>query len=253
MSQETRKNLLIGGLVFALIIFIAVIFIRGAKTDTDKLGAGKFQCGQEYVDGDNTYKTVAIGDQCWMAENLRVTTYRDGKEISGLEIYGDWAEDKEGAWACCNNKEHLCESHGAVYNYYAVVSIHGLCPKGWRVPSDEQWTEMERTICMELGNDNCEEKFPHDGDRVWRGTNEGLHLRSKDDEGEDTFGFTAQLSGSRNTNGPFSGFEEKGFWWTTTELSETSAMARTIEKDREGIRSISSRKNSGMSVRCVLE
>lgn len=253
MNEQTRLYFLIGGLAFAFVLLAMVLFsAREEKMDLDE-GMKGFQCGDEFVHEDDAYKTVKIGEQCWMAENLRTTVYRDGNEIPNPEIYGDWSEAEKGGWACYQNKEENCEKYGALYNWYAVGSVHGLCPAGWEVPDSNQWADMKRTVCENLGHENCEREFPYNGDVGWRGTEEGFHLMTKEAGGENTYGFSAQLSGFRNTNGPFSQLHERGFWWVPEKSSEGSAKAIFVEEGSKGIRIISSRKNSGMSVRCVSE
>ena len=94
------------------------------------------------IDG-NVYETVVIGDQLWMAENLKVTHYNNGEDIpTGLnsESTGDWPNTIEGAYAIYYDEQSNLEIYGNLYNWYAIDDERGVCPDGWHVPSDEEWT-----------------------------------------------------------------------------------------------------------------
>jgi len=94
------------------------------------------------IDG-NVYRTVQIGNQVWMAENLKTTKYPDGTSISypGADNTA-WQNNTTGAYAWYNNDISWKDSYGALYNWHAVNSDKGLCPPGWHVPSDAEWTQL---------------------------------------------------------------------------------------------------------------
>ena len=94
------------------------------------------------IDG-NCYTTVQIGDQLWMAENLKVTHYNNGDEIPTEYTNEEWVELITGAYAIYNNDSLNLYKYGNLYNWYAVDDIRGLCPEGWHVPTDDEWTELE--------------------------------------------------------------------------------------------------------------
>jgi hypothetical protein len=75
------------------------------------------------------------------AVNLKTPSYRDGTPVPKLTNSAEWAEDEQGAYTCYYNQEQNCQDYGALYNWYAVNNEKGLCPEGWSVPTDEQWTE----------------------------------------------------------------------------------------------------------------
>lgn len=247
MSQQKRMYLLLGCLVVAIIfLFLAIFNKESSSVDLNQ----NFQCGDNLIYGNYDYKTVKIGNQCWMAENLKTTVYRDGTNILNIPDRGDWSNDKKGGYSCYHNDIKNCEQYGALYNWYAVSNPSQLCPKGWSVPSNEQWSILEQTICNKLGYSNCENKFKKE-EMGWIGTDEGIHIRGTSFTGKDTYGFNALLSGFRNSGGPFSYIQEKGFWWTLT-LNNEYAVGRTIDLEKTGIRRIESMKSSGFSVRCVM-
>jgi hypothetical protein len=90
----------------------------------------------------NVYKTIVIGTQEWMAENLNTSIYRNGDEIITVISNADWGGLTEGAWAySSNNLNNECP-YGKLYNWNACVDIRQLCPLGWHVPSDDEFTAL---------------------------------------------------------------------------------------------------------------
>ena len=228
----------IGGfvLVVGIILFFLINKDRIIPSDEAVL-----KCEDQITYQGDTYNIAQIGNQCWFKENLKTSKYRDGAPVPNLIIHSDWAADTQGAYACYNNNKENCGTYGALYNWYAVSSSAGLCPEGWSVGTHNQWVELEKSVCNELGYDNCETEFSDNDSMGWKGTDEGEHLKST------TF---AGFGGFRNANGPFFFLEEKSFWWTST-FSEESAYSRIMDIDNQGVRRVESVKNSGFSVRCV--
>ncbi|NOZ08942.1 MAG: PEGA domain-containing protein, partial [FCB group bacterium] len=118
------------------------------------------------IDG-NSYKTITIGKQEWMAENLKVTHYRNGDPIPTGFSNSEWANLSTGACAVYNNYPSNAGTYGNLYNRYAVDDDRGVCPDGWHVPTDTEWMELEMTLGMTY------EEAHNTG---WRGTNEGSQL-----------------------------------------------------------------------------
>jgi len=203
--------------------------------------SGGFVCGTSTVtdiDG-NIYNTVQIGNQCWMKENLKTTKYRNGTPI---EYPGDdnaaWQNNTTGAYAWYNNDISWKESYRAMYNWHAVNNINGLCPAGWHVPSDAEWTQLVDYVVAQgfpnqLDNLNgagnalksCRQvNSPLGGD-----CNTTVHPRWIEHDwypyhhGFDEFGFSGLPGGVRDTNGNFFSLGAYGQWWSSTESSSTSA------------------------------
>ena len=117
-------------------------------------------CSSPSMDGYN-YSVVQIGDQCWFAENLRTTAYRNGDVIPAGLTDGDWSSTTSGATAVygeddgcqllvqtsmpATRLQSLAE-YGRLYNWYAVDDVRSLCPSGWHVPTDGEWTDLENYI-----------------------------------------------------------------------------------------------------------
>lgn len=245
MGSPKKLYILIGGLVLVVLIIFLVRFFSGEKEESVVS-----LCPEQITYQGDVYKAVEIDGQCWLAENLKTSSYRDGTAIPKLTDSAEWAEDGQGAYTCYYNQARYCDDYGALYNWHAVNNEKGLCPEGWSVPTAEQWVELERAVCQDLGYQDCQKKFPLKIVSGWRGTDEGLHLRAVDLGGKDSYRFKAFFGGVRNAAGPYSFLAEKGFWWTLTSSGDF-AFARVMDKDNDGIRKIESSKSSGFSVRCV--
>ncbi len=232
---------------------------------------------------NNEYVTVIIGDQEWMAENLRVTRYNNGDDILTGLSGSEWAGTVTGAYAIyphgsidgLNSDEDVLEAYGALYNWYAVNDSRGLCPDGWSAPNNDDWTKLEQSICNALDHSNCENKFPFDDTTTgWKGTNESNALKScrqvdsptdgcntfdhprwnPDDtnHGFDMLGFSALPSGYRSSNnGVFANVGEYGGWWTSTGHSSENAWHRVMHRNAGTVYRSHFGKSSGFGFRCI--
>jgi uncharacterized protein (TIGR02145 family) len=201
------------------------------------------------IDG-NTYNTVWIGGQNWMAENLKTTKYSDGTDIPNVTDNTEWENLSNGAYAWYDNdKATYGDTYGALYNWYAVETDK-LCPAGWHVPTDEEWKKLE----MYLGMSQAEAD-----DTGWRGTDEGSKLKesgtthwSDPNEGAtNESGFTALPGGHRGNDGGFSNVGDYGFWWSATEYGTDGAWHRGMCCDSSGVGRGGGNKEFGFSVRCL--
>jgi uncharacterized protein (TIGR02145 family) len=207
------------------------------------------------IDG-NEYPIVKIGDQWWMAENLRTTKYADGTDIpTGLDNSG-WAAAESGAFAVyppeeafeTDPDEDILEAFGALYNWYASTDPRGICPAGWHTPSDEEWKQLEMYLGMsETEADELNYRGTDEGGKMksitaWVGPNEGATNES---------GFTALPGGYRASNGSFGGIWSAGYWWSSTEYIETSALSRMLSYKLATVLRYFDDKNNGFAVRCV--
>jgi len=151
------------------------------------------------LDG-NVYKTVTIGDQTWMAENLRTTTYNDGTAISYAADSAEWINLSTGGYCNYNNttNEEAISTYGRLYNNAAVHSGK-LAPTGWHVPTDEEW----KTLITYLG-DEAGGKLKETGTTHWNSPNTGATNET---------GFTALPGGSIGYDAEFGHLGESGCWW----------------------------------------
>ena len=126
-------------LLSGLVLFF--IFLAGYTKSEDKNRAPAIHILDETVqdyDG-NIYKTLQIGDQVWMAENLRVTHYRDGTPIPSVFDNDEWPHAREGAYCMVDNDSvKYKNTYGLLYNFYAVSNSRRLAPEGWHIPSEAE-------------------------------------------------------------------------------------------------------------------
>ena len=194
------------------------------------IAAAQWIAGEGVTDIDgNFYPSVIIGNQEWMAENLRVTRDANGNNITRY---------------CFDDNAANCDLYGGLYDWWTMMNnnysnTQGICPTGWHIPNHYQWTELEQYICNQLGNWNCETIFPYDNSTEgWLGLNEGNALKScrqvssplggdcatsehprwnsshTGSYGTDEFGFSALPGGNHPSSSFMFGYE--GFWWSSS-------------------------------------
>ncbi len=209
---------------------------------------------------NNVYRTVTIGSQQWMAENLKTTKYTDGTDILNLTGIDDWNYTFEGAYVLYNNDYDIGNIYGAMYNWYALD--RGICPVGWRPPTEADWTELTNYIInnysfggMSVGKalKSCRQvNSPLGG-----GCSTSAHPRwdSHDTSfGTDNFGFSALPGGNRAGDGiHYSGLGYWSFWWSHTASGPDHATARTLYRESNVFPSSNHHKRHGFYVRCLKE
>lgn len=170
------------------------------------------------VDG-NFYKTVKIGDQTWMAENLKTTRYFDKSEIPLITDDSKWISLKTGGRRWYENDEATYKNlYGALYNWY-TVKTGKLCPVGWHVPSDEEWKKLEMSLGMT--REETEKEWEEYGD-YYRGTDQGTQMKTTsgwkswegiNGNGTNTSGFSALPAGDTDWYGHFELAGCCTTWW----------------------------------------
>lgn len=208
----------------------------------------------------NEYKTVTIGSQEWMAENLRTTKYADGAEIQFISNGEDWAAATEGSYCWFNDDETNAGTYGALYNWYTIATDK-LCPTGWHVPTDEEWEILENYL--------AENGYNYDGsvgggrekiakalasDTGWDGSdNEGSIGNTDYPEYRNKSGFTALPGGTREGGmGMFSVAGGFGYFWTSTEVDPGFlAYGRILCNYNAHIDVYPVYEKYGYSVRCI--
>lgn len=197
------------------------------------------------IDG-NTYKTIKIGAQTWMAENLKATRLNNGTSIQLVVDDNQWLVSDSAVYCWVNNEEGgLKDTYGALYNWRAVNS-YKLCPLGWHVPSNAEWT----TLTTYLGDPNkLGDKIKETGDTHW--LNPGASTTNES-------GFTALPAGYRNFNGSFrpgSSYSHwrgsEAYWWSSSNAYPGGAYYRVIYTNSNSLLMGSWRIEMGLSVRCV--
>jgi len=196
----------------------------------------------------NVYQSVKIGNQWWMAENLKVTHYRNGDAIPNVINATDWSNLTTGAYCNYDNDDSYVSTYGSLYNWYAVNDTKQIAPAGWHVPTDEEWKQLE----MHLG------MSPSEADDIgWRGTNEGgklketgtTHWYSPNTGATNESGFNA-LPGGR-TSGTYYNMGHNAGFWSSTENDSLDAWHRYLSDDQSKVYRSGHSKQHGFSVRCV--
>ncbi|PIS29553.1 MAG: hypothetical protein COT43_03570 [Candidatus Marinimicrobia bacterium CG08_land_8_20_14_0_20_45_22] len=190
------------------------------------------------IDG-NVYQTVKIGNQWWMAENLKVTHYRNGEAIPNITDNTAWSNLSTGALCDYNNDVNNVVTYGRLYNWYAVNDSRNIAPTGWHVPTDAEWTILTNYLG---GESVAGGKMKETGTTHWYGPNTGATNES---------GFLALPGGYRYYSGTYYGVGDYGYWWSATESDSYGAWSRNLGCSGSGVDRGSNGKRSGFSVRCV--
>lgn len=182
------------------------------------------------------YPTVKIGNQQWMSKNLDVDCYANGDPIPQVQNPKEWENLKTGAWCYYNNDPLNGKMFGRLYNWYAVNSPRGLLPKGWRIPSDDDWTIL--IDC--LGGINLA-GTKMKSTRGWKSNGNGTNES----------GFSGLPGGFRNDDGSFHNIDNYGYWWSSKESYADDAWYRRLEGNSGDASRYSSYEKNGLSVRCL--
>ena len=187
---------------------------------------------------ENSYPIVKIGSQWWMASNLRTRKYANNHEITLLTDNAQWNTTTEGAWSVYDNNNTHLNPYGRLYNWYAVSDSRNVCPAGWHVPTDAEWTTLTNLLG---GLPFAGGKLKGIGTTYWNSPNTGA---------TNEVGFNALPGGFRLTSGSFTGIKDFGRWWSATENGTNGWYRHAAYNSTEVIRNSLS-KNMGYPVRCV--
>ncbi len=203
------------------------------------------------IDG-NVYETVKIGDQWWMAENLRVSHFNDGTPLQLVPVISG----ADSAWAMADSAAYCFINDtlfGNLYNAYVVNGAKNVAPAGWHVPSDEEWKELEKTLGMSI------DETLQTG---WRGNEEANLLASQYNRGwpandqdvglygSDYYGFNALPSGVRGHDGRTNTQSNSAWWWCKSSDNGQN-FYRTIDTYHQRIFRQVTLPAYGMSIRCI--
>ena len=190
----------------------------------------------------NVYTSVTIGTQEWMAENLRTTKYSDGTAIPNVTGDTEWSNLITGAWSHYDNDSSEYEAtYGKLYNWYAV-NTSKLCPTGWHVPTDAEWTEL--TDYLAAGHSGTE-------GTALKATSGWNYDGGQSGNGTDDYGFLGLPGGYRDDDGDFNNVGDSGYWWSSSQYSTDRALDRNLSFSSEYVYSYSFYKDYGFSVRCL--
>jgi uncharacterized protein (TIGR02145 family) len=184
---------------------------------------------------NNVYRTIQIGSQVWMAENLKTSKYNDGISIPYVPKSGSWSLLTTPGY-CWYNTDSV--AYGALYNWYAV-NTGNLCPTGWHVPSDPEWYTLTNFLA---DSGNVAIPLREEADEHWAYSNI---------DATNSTGFSALAGGYVNVTGTSNNIKNYGYWWTSTPNMTVDAFSRDIYYCFTTLDRTSSLKRCGFSVRCV--
>ncbi len=201
------------------------------------------------IDG-NVYKTVQIGNQLWMAENLRTTKFSNGKPIPKTNDKANWKGLMSGGACFYDDQSSNGKIDGALYNWYAVRA-QKICPTGWHVPSDAEWdtlavalggtkigaTRREEIELLEVGG-----KLKSTDTTFWQNPNTGATNES---------GFSALPGGYRTSGGVYEQKGSSGYWWSSSISNSYGSFCRFMKYNSASLNKINLSKTYGFSIRCL--
>lgn len=192
------------------------------------------------IDG-NVYKTIVIGSQTWMAENLRTSKFQNGNTIPIVTDDTNWSNLTTGACCVYNNDVEYLPKYGKLYNWYAVSDSRNISPTGWHVPTDADWITL---ITYLSGESIAGGKLKETGTGNWISPNIGATNES---------GFSGLPGGTRrlNVNYMFDFVGAYGIWWSASESSSNGARSMYLACMEIKVYRFIYPKSNGLTVRCV--
>lgn len=236
-------------LVFTIILILFQFFVACKKETTiDKINVPIFDSIKDVE--NNFYKIVKIGNQWWMAEDLKTKSFNDSTPLINGQDENKW--DLNLPMYCLYNNDS--KAPGLLYNWNVISNSKNICPLGWHIPTDGDWKELEVFLGMQYSQI---EKIG------WRGTDQGSKIKvegkkswaviSYDTWPTNESGFSATAGSNRLYNGKFGdpGLFSTAFYWTSTEYNNDKAYYRYLDYKNSNIFRFYESKKSGYSIRCV--
>jgi len=205
------------------------------------------------IDG-NVYKTIKIGTQIWMAENLKTTRYNDGVSVTLITQPFPWINLYQGGMRWHNDNPGAFKAlFGGYYNWFAV-NTGKICPTGWHVPLESEWNTLETYLESNgygyLGSGNDIAKAMASKNQWVTSTVDGTP--GKNPDANNSSFFTAIPSGNSNaTNGLFEYNGNRCYWWTGTMVDVTYAVGKYMSKEQPALMKQNFDKKYGHSIRCI--
>lgn len=229
-----------------LLIGFFLVFPSSCKKNEDE---GPYNTFIDTRDG-NVYQIVTIGNQVWIAENLKYLPSVAGPNTGSQTTPYYYVSDYGGTVVADAKSKTNYATYGVLYNWSAAMNgstsstvnpsgVQGVCPTGWHLPSDVEWTELTDYLG---GTSVAGGKLKETGTTHWVSPNTGATNES---------GFTALPGGDRIYNGTFNYIGYFGFWWSATEENTNTARIRNLDFDYSKVNSYITDKELGFSVRCL--
>jgi uncharacterized protein (TIGR02145 family) len=248
------STITISGTPTAVGVFNYIIPITGTSCNnvnaTGTITVEAAPCGSNITYNSHSYSTVSIGDQCWMAENLRTRKYNDGTDIPFDASGGADGKASDQTWGALKSGAHTLYAHdstanpsnltsyGYLYNWYAVDSKK-LCPSGWHVPTDAEW----KTLMDSLGGESVAGgKMKSTGTTYWEVQKVGT---------DNSSGFSGLPAGFRFSDGSFRNIRNGAYFWSATAIGPNNAWERRLGHLNGDVFRGFSNNSFGYSVRCL--
>lgn len=256
--MKLNSRILMHSLIIVILVLLASSCNKNEDTNNppDETSTILFNPSKTYgtvsdIDG-NVYKTIVIGTQTWMAENLKTTKYRNGSPIKNVTDDNEWynlnqpSVSERSAYCNYNNDANNSKVYGRLYNFYAAVDSRKIAPSGWHVPTDAEWTILTTFLGNKVGINIKEIGKSHWPEILDNETNGS--------------GFTALPGGSRDVRGEFTGIGAKQLydsgmsanWWSSSNGFAVTGLIRNMSISI-GYNIVSSDVPSrvGASIRCI--
>ena len=234
-SKKKKSIILIASLGAILLISIFFYKVDEGEVTIGSNSSVEGAIGNQRDQSNNTFE-VTIGSQVWTTKNLDVETYCNGDAIPQVQDAAAWKNLKTGAWCYYENNTANGTTYGKLYNWYAVNDKRGLAPKGYHIPSDEEWIILTNYLGGE--------------------TIAGAKMKSSsgwgnNGNGTNTIGFAGLPGGFRNINGDFNYINAGGDWWSSSKDETDYAWYRYLNGNSGNVGSYNGPKQNGFSVRCL--
>ena len=227
--------------VRAVLTALAFVFVAGCQNNDSANGPHDDQpdsLSVADIDG-HTYSTVKIGEQWWMAENLKVTRFRNGNDIQLVTSNVVWESLSTAGYSNYNNDISRVGTYGRLYNWQAVNDPRGLAPEGWHIPSDSEWQALTEYLG---GDDIAGGKMKETGTLHWLNPNAGATNES---------GFSARPGGCRDWTGHCTNISLLAYFWSVTAADSGEASYLSLDYYTQAAVIDSYDKGAGFSIRCV--
>ena len=254
------KKILLGFIAIGLLTFVGCEKDDDTGTETTDStetssddGGTDSDTGDAGTDSDEfTYTSVTIGTQEWMVENLRTTKYSDGTSIPNVTDDTEWDNLSTGAWCNYKNDIQYDSTYGKLYNFYAVETGK-LCPIGWHVPTDADWTVLKDYLTANGHSDGEGKALKATSGWDW------VYYEGTTGNGTDDYGWNGLPGGIRVPIGNFKEIGNYGYWWSSTFYcpfpfdcdSTTNAGCRNLGFGSDYLGRDDKSKRLGFSVRCL--
>ena len=211
------------------------------------ISACKKECDLSFIFTDsitdiqgNTYTTIELGSQTWMASNLTSSLFNSSESMPEVQSDSAWAATTSPAWSKYDNNATNDASYGKLYNHAVVSSSSNVCPAGWHVPTKADWKEL--TGCMG-GDDNAALKLKENTKDVWWVPNHSFSTN------ESTF--SALPGGVRDHAGDFQNQIYLGYFWTSTLAENRKASLVSMHFGSASVNHFDADTHNGASIRCI--